>query len=202
MKDGKKKERSERSAWSCVGRFSQLPTLLGIFRFRGLVFFLALRGERKRKRKRKREKTSVRSPYRHTADRCVRLHVAMGNKDRIGPFPDLQTSIAHAPGYGRKSERRESERVESERVESERRESERTESERVESERRESERTESERVESERVESERVERRRRNQIKLRLLSWEWKFKRCSLRSERCFISKTTNTLIGVFGAVH
>lgn len=42
MKDGKKKERSERSVWSgerCVGRFSQLPTLLWIFRFKGFVFF-------------------------------------------------------------------------------------------------------------------------------------------------------------------
>jgi len=35
---------------------------------------------------------------RHTADRCVRLHVAMGTKYRISPFPDLQTSIAHVPG--------------------------------------------------------------------------------------------------------
>lgn len=45
-KDGKKKERSERSVWSgerWVGRFSQLPTLLWIFRFSGLFFFFALR---------------------------------------------------------------------------------------------------------------------------------------------------------------
>lgn len=43
MKDGKKKDRSDRSVWRgerCVGRFSQLPTLLWILRFKGLVFFL------------------------------------------------------------------------------------------------------------------------------------------------------------------
>lgn len=50
MKDGKKKDRSDRSVWRgerCVGRFSQLPTLLWILRFKGLVFFLrALRGSK------------------------------------------------------------------------------------------------------------------------------------------------------------
>lgn len=43
MKDGKKKDRSDRSLWRgerCVGRFSQLPTLLWILRFKGFVFFL------------------------------------------------------------------------------------------------------------------------------------------------------------------
>lgn len=43
MKDGKKKDRSDRSVWRgerCVGRFSQLPTLLWILRFKGFVFFL------------------------------------------------------------------------------------------------------------------------------------------------------------------
>lgn len=45
MKDGKKKDRRDLSVWRgerCVGRFSQLPTLLWILRFKGLVFFLAL----------------------------------------------------------------------------------------------------------------------------------------------------------------
>lgn len=49
MKEGKKKDRSDRSVWRgerCVGRFSQLPTLLWILRFKGLVFFLALRDTR------------------------------------------------------------------------------------------------------------------------------------------------------------
>ena len=52
MKEGKKKDLRERSVWSgerCVGRFSQLPTLLWILRFKGLVFFLALRGTRQGK---------------------------------------------------------------------------------------------------------------------------------------------------------
>lgn len=43
-----KKERRERSHRSgercCAGMFSQLPTLLWIFRFKGLLFFLALQG--------------------------------------------------------------------------------------------------------------------------------------------------------------
>ena len=48
MKEGKKKERRERSLcrgerWD--GRFSQLPTPLEILRFSGLAFFLALRRE-------------------------------------------------------------------------------------------------------------------------------------------------------------
>lgn len=44
MKEGKKKDRRDLSVWRgerCVGRFSQLPTLLWILRFKGLVFFLA-----------------------------------------------------------------------------------------------------------------------------------------------------------------
>ena len=45
MKEGKKKERRERSPCRgerCDGRFSQLPTPLEILRFSGLAFFLAL----------------------------------------------------------------------------------------------------------------------------------------------------------------
>lgn len=49
-----KKERRERSHRSgercCEGMFSQLPTLLRILRFRGLLFFLALKGRRKKRR--------------------------------------------------------------------------------------------------------------------------------------------------------
>lgn len=56
MKEGKKKDRRDRSVWRgerCVGRFSQLPTLLWILRFKGLVFFLALRetGYKKKREK-------------------------------------------------------------------------------------------------------------------------------------------------------
>lgn len=53
IKDGKKKDRRDRSVWRgerCVGRFSQLPTLLWILRFKGLVFFLALRDTRQKKK--------------------------------------------------------------------------------------------------------------------------------------------------------
>lgn len=52
MKEGKKKDRRDRSVWRgerCVGRFSQLPTLLWILRFKGLVFFLALVDNRQEK---------------------------------------------------------------------------------------------------------------------------------------------------------
>lgn len=53
MKEGNKKDRRDRSEWRgerCVGRFSQLPTLLWILRFKGLVFFLALRETREEKK--------------------------------------------------------------------------------------------------------------------------------------------------------
>lgn len=53
INEGKKKERRDRSVWRgerCVGRFSQLPTLLWILRFKGLVFFLALEDTRRGKK--------------------------------------------------------------------------------------------------------------------------------------------------------
>ena len=52
MNEGKKKDLRDRSVWRgerCVGRFSQLPTLLWILRFKGLVFFLALKGKHEKK---------------------------------------------------------------------------------------------------------------------------------------------------------
>lgn len=49
-----KKERRERSERSgercCAGMFSQLPTLLWILRFKGLLFFLALKWRQKKRR--------------------------------------------------------------------------------------------------------------------------------------------------------
>lgn len=93
MKDGKKKDRSDRSVWRgerCVGRFSQLPTLLWILRFKGLVFFLrALRGSKATKENDENDRFSFLSFF-----TCFNI-LSWFQKKEIGSivFPHLNKAI-------------------------------------------------------------------------------------------------------------